>query len=746
MAAAAGTALADLPQLALSPLVCRGVQYQVGVSASADELRIDLDEPGAGLRWSATFHARYLEDITQKAGSAKRFEVFVKMLCAALQRQGEALHLDVLTYADLQVLKTRKAAGASAGSGASTSTAAAQASSNKRYIILTYASEFDRVHFPLPLACVGAHVAAHVGAHAPARAAAADVHACSSSFDAQHARRAVATHLSQRRHAEDAADKEHLEESFERLQRDSSRELSRLSRKNESLTLQLQEQAEVMGALRSQLAGQAAELARADKLRDKLKAVEARFDDDKDELMRALDKHKKEILLLNSELSRSKREEERLRRHVRQLEAELKLLQRRNAAAVQSGAAHGRASTLRPAATRFSSADRFGRGASLDRRAASTSLPGSRTASRAPSHASSRASSRTPSHAPPYSSSRAASTHSSRADSIAGSRGSSRCGSAASSAAVSRASSTERMRGRSERAPPPTGRTAATTSASSHASQRVSPRASQRLLGSRASSQYSHASSHYGSHGGSTASSRASSAERARPAQSGLSPSAQLRARSSSRDSVARDTLPRSERRGAQGSAHGSRDAPSRRGHAVPSIERAAREALRQSAMSKRSGAWHDSAPTHTDPHVKTLTRASGARSAARSPHAPTPRHACGPILKGGGRLAAHPFTSDSSDVDDDLSAIARSRSNARMMQQPQEQAHAYETHKENRLPRAVPRDSRESAPMTKPEQLSATDLDDSESNYNAMSDIHDIDRRLNALQDFLKAAKVSAR
>ena len=84
-------------------------------------------------------------------------------------------------------------------------------------------------------------------------------------------------------------------------------------------------------------------------------------------LQRALDKHKKEVILLNSELARSKRDEDRARRHAQQLDGELKMLQRRAAASRAPARAGGGASARTASSYRASSA------------------PGSRQGSRAPS-------------------------------------------------------------------------------------------------------------------------------------------------------------------------------------------------------------------------------------------------------------------------------------------------------------------------------------------------------------------------
>jgi coiled-coil domain-containing protein 61 len=90
-----------------------------------------------------------IEDITAKTGNYKKFPVFVKMLLSAVKQASESVFVDLLTYQDLEVLKARKAGNAAAG--ATQLGTKGVIPSNKRYLILTYAAEFDRVHYPLPL-------------------------------------------------------------------------------------------------------------------------------------------------------------------------------------------------------------------------------------------------------------------------------------------------------------------------------------------------------------------------------------------------------------------------------------------------------------------------------------------------------------------------------------------------------------------------------------------------------------------
>lgn len=85
-----------------------------------------------------------IEDISAKTGNYKKFAVFVRMLASAIRQESDSVFVDLLTYSDLEMLKNKKAAGRA-------SLQRTIPPNNKRYLILTYAAEFDRVHYPLPL-------------------------------------------------------------------------------------------------------------------------------------------------------------------------------------------------------------------------------------------------------------------------------------------------------------------------------------------------------------------------------------------------------------------------------------------------------------------------------------------------------------------------------------------------------------------------------------------------------------------
>lgn len=88
-----------------------------------------------------------IEEITQKAGNFKKFSVFVRMLTSALSKESESVLVDLLTFSDLEMLKSKK----SLQSNTITASHTQNRNYLKRYVILTYSNEFDRVHYPLPL-------------------------------------------------------------------------------------------------------------------------------------------------------------------------------------------------------------------------------------------------------------------------------------------------------------------------------------------------------------------------------------------------------------------------------------------------------------------------------------------------------------------------------------------------------------------------------------------------------------------
>lgn len=120
------------------------IEYVIAISGDSDNLSIEVEQADNGLQWKAKFQGKFIEDVTQRSGNSKRFDVFVKMLLSALAQESDSVFLDVLTNRDLEMLRHR-----ANPQGPPMTTNAVQL--DKRYFILTYHSQFDKVHYPLPL-------------------------------------------------------------------------------------------------------------------------------------------------------------------------------------------------------------------------------------------------------------------------------------------------------------------------------------------------------------------------------------------------------------------------------------------------------------------------------------------------------------------------------------------------------------------------------------------------------------------
>ena len=114
-----------------------------------------------------------VENMTHKTGNFKRFAVFHKMLVTALTKDSSSVYVDLLTFADVERLRHEKevrspfdiavdqhyfvhslTTGWEQGSSRAAPSRPGsnpQQQQSKRYMILTYTVEYDRVHYPLPL-------------------------------------------------------------------------------------------------------------------------------------------------------------------------------------------------------------------------------------------------------------------------------------------------------------------------------------------------------------------------------------------------------------------------------------------------------------------------------------------------------------------------------------------------------------------------------------------------------------------
>ncbi|XP_021497868.1 centrosomal protein CCDC61 [Meriones unguiculatus] len=141
-----GTLAMDQPAGLQVDYMFRGVEHAVRVVVSGQVLELEVEDRMTADQWRGEFDASFIEDLTHKTGNFKQFSIFCNMLESALTQSSESVTLDLLTYTDLESLRSRKL-GVRPGASAPRS---AQLNS-KRYLILIYSVEFDRIHYPLPL-------------------------------------------------------------------------------------------------------------------------------------------------------------------------------------------------------------------------------------------------------------------------------------------------------------------------------------------------------------------------------------------------------------------------------------------------------------------------------------------------------------------------------------------------------------------------------------------------------------------
>lgn len=104
-------------------------------------MHLDLEDKATGDVWTAQYSAEKIEENTQKTGSFKKYPIFIKMLLEAIAGSCSEVELDLLTYHDLELLKSRKGYAKNMSS----------VNNNKRYLMLNYVAAFDKVHYPIQL-------------------------------------------------------------------------------------------------------------------------------------------------------------------------------------------------------------------------------------------------------------------------------------------------------------------------------------------------------------------------------------------------------------------------------------------------------------------------------------------------------------------------------------------------------------------------------------------------------------------
>ena len=92
--------------------------------------------------------------MTQKANSQRKYQVFVKMLLAALDKSSEVVFVDFITFQDLEIFKAKR------NNDPDKMLKAQSINSQKnsrRYLIMTFSNDMEQVHYPLVLSQVNSN-------------------------------------------------------------------------------------------------------------------------------------------------------------------------------------------------------------------------------------------------------------------------------------------------------------------------------------------------------------------------------------------------------------------------------------------------------------------------------------------------------------------------------------------------------------------------------------------------------------
>ncbi|CAF1460193.1 unnamed protein product [Rotaria magnacalcarata] len=135
-------------------IVIRNQPYIISMSlhnSKQPQMDLEVEAKESADQWKASFDVTAIETMTAKTGNFKSFSVFVNMLENAINQESSAVSIDLFTYDDLETLRKKRQGQA----GSITHHPANIQLANKRYLILTYNAEYDRIYYPLSLPYCG---------------------------------------------------------------------------------------------------------------------------------------------------------------------------------------------------------------------------------------------------------------------------------------------------------------------------------------------------------------------------------------------------------------------------------------------------------------------------------------------------------------------------------------------------------------------------------------------------------------
>ncbi|VDD75047.1 unnamed protein product [Mesocestoides corti] len=114
-------------------------------------LKVEVRDLKSDEEWHGCFSSDYIEELTRKTGNYKSYGIFVTMLYAVSFNKSKSLILDLVDYEDLENFRKSNMI----NEKPLVLQPDRQRRPQRRYLILTYISDFDKTFYPLPLTYVG---------------------------------------------------------------------------------------------------------------------------------------------------------------------------------------------------------------------------------------------------------------------------------------------------------------------------------------------------------------------------------------------------------------------------------------------------------------------------------------------------------------------------------------------------------------------------------------------------------------
>ncbi|KAF6203829.1 hypothetical protein GE061_002164 [Apolygus lucorum] len=136
--------MCDHPQLTTNCFL-NGKPYILQFAISKLSLSLTLTNKNTFEKWKSTPSVEYIESMTRKTGNFKTFSVFTDMMRAVFLNSSSSLSMKLLTHSELEKINDN-----------TLQSSFPEGQVKKRvYFILVYTSEFDRIHYPLPMDYAG---------------------------------------------------------------------------------------------------------------------------------------------------------------------------------------------------------------------------------------------------------------------------------------------------------------------------------------------------------------------------------------------------------------------------------------------------------------------------------------------------------------------------------------------------------------------------------------------------------------